>query len=79
MGVLCLLHPLVKVDLPPFVDDFHLEINVTLDRKTFVFALACFFFCGHLSMVYELLQDCFVPKDFLNGLDLFFEVYGHIA
>jgi hypothetical protein len=55
MGVLCLLHPLANVDLPPFVDDFHLEIEVTLDRKTFVFALACFFSGDHSGMVYELL------------------------
>jgi hypothetical protein len=26
-----LLHPLIEVDLPPFVDDFHLETKVTLD------------------------------------------------
>jgi len=26
-----LLHPLVKVDFPPFVDDFHLEMEVILD------------------------------------------------
>jgi hypothetical protein len=26
-----LLHPLAKVDLPPFVDDLYLETKVTLD------------------------------------------------
>jgi hypothetical protein len=26
------LHPLAKVDLPPFVDDFHLEIDLVLDH-----------------------------------------------
>jgi hypothetical protein len=26
-----LLHPLAKVDLPPFVDDFHPKMEVTLD------------------------------------------------
>jgi len=26
-----LLHPSIKVDLPPFVDDFHSKIKVTLD------------------------------------------------
>jgi hypothetical protein len=39
--VLRLLHPLVEVDLPPFVDDFHLEMEVTLKWEVFVFALAC--------------------------------------
>jgi hypothetical protein len=55
MGVLCLFHSLAKVDLPPFVDDFHLEIEVTLDQKAFVYALACFFSGDHSGMVYELL------------------------
>jgi hypothetical protein len=31
MGVLPFLHPPMKVDLPPFVDDFHLETKVTLN------------------------------------------------
>jgi hypothetical protein len=39
MGVLCLLHPLVEVDLPLFVDDFYLETEVILDQDAFVFAL----------------------------------------
>jgi hypothetical protein len=30
-------------------------------------------------MVYELLQDYFVPDDSTNGFDLFFKVCGHIA
>jgi hypothetical protein len=30
-------------------------------------------------MVYELLWDCFVPDDFANGFDLFFEICGHIV
>jgi hypothetical protein len=61
--ILCLLHPLVKVDFPPFVDDFHLEILVTLNQKAFIFNLAhssCPFSNGPSGMVYELLQDCFV-------------------
>jgi len=29
-------------------------------------------FGGPLGMVYELLQDCLVPNDFVNGFDLFF-------
>jgi hypothetical protein len=28
--VLHLLHPFAKVDLPPFIDDLHLEMEVTL-------------------------------------------------
>jgi len=31
MGILHFFHTLVEVDLPSFVDDFHLEIEVTLD------------------------------------------------
>ncbi len=34
---------------------------------------------GPLGMVYELLQDCFVPNDFANGFDHFFELCGHIV
>ncbi len=31
------LHPLAKVDLPPFVDDFHLETNlVWIERNLFL-------------------------------------------
>jgi hypothetical protein len=54
------LHPLPKVDLPLFVDNFHLETDLVLDRKAFIFALTC---SPHLSsdgpssMVYELLWD----------------------
>jgi hypothetical protein len=58
MGVLHLLHPPAKVDLPPFVDDFHLETKVTLDCKAFVSALAHspgLFSGGPLNMVYEFL------------------------
>jgi hypothetical protein len=29
------LHPLVEVDLPPFVNNFHPKTNLVLDRKTF--------------------------------------------
>jgi hypothetical protein len=35
LKILCFLHPLVEVDFPPFVDDFHLEMIVTLDRNAF--------------------------------------------
>jgi len=49
------LHPLTKVDLPLFVNDFHLETNLVLDSKTFIFPLTR---SPHPSnMVYELLQD----------------------
>jgi hypothetical protein len=40
MKILYLLHPLVEVDFPPLVDDFHLKTKVTLDWKEFIFALA---------------------------------------
>jgi hypothetical protein len=40
MGVLCFLHPAIEVDLPPFMDDFHPEMKVILNRKTFIFVLA---------------------------------------
>jgi len=59
------LHLLAEVDLPPFVDDFHLETKVILDQKTFISILACsphFSFGGPSNMVYELLQNYFVPK-----------------
>jgi hypothetical protein len=58
MGVLRLLHPLAKVDLPPFVDDFHPKAKVILDQETFVFVLVHSLhlsFDGPSSMVYELL------------------------
>jgi hypothetical protein len=29
-------------------------------------------------MVYELLWDCFVPNDFVNGFDIFLKIYEHI-
>jgi hypothetical protein len=35
------LHPLVDIDLPPFVDDFHLEMDFVLDIEAFIFALMC--------------------------------------
>jgi hypothetical protein len=33
IGIFRLLHPLVKVHLLPFVNDFHFEIKITLIRK----------------------------------------------
>jgi hypothetical protein len=57
MGILCLLHSLVEIDIPTFINDFHPKMEVTLDQEAFIFALACspFFFNGILGMVYELL------------------------
>jgi len=82
MGVLCLLHPLVEVDLPPFVDDFYLETEVILDHDAFVFALvhsSRLSSSGLSDMVYELLRNCFVLDDFASGFDLFLKVCGHIV
>jgi hypothetical protein len=80
--VLCLFHPLVKVDFPYFVDDFHHDTKVTLDGEAFVSVLAR---SPHLSsgglsgMVYEYLWNYFVLDDFASGFNLFFEVCGHIV
>ncbi len=80
--VFCFFHPLVEVDLPPFVDDFHHEIKVTLDWEAFISTLVHsprLFYNGLSCMVYELLQDYFVLDDSTSGFNLFFEVCGHIA
>jgi hypothetical protein len=45
------LHPLPKIDLPPFVDYFHLEMDFILDREAFIYALTSF---PHLS------SNCFL-------------------
>jgi hypothetical protein len=37
IAALCHLHPLVEVDLPPFIDYFHLKMDLILDRKAFIF------------------------------------------
>jgi hypothetical protein len=80
--VLCFLHPLIEVDLAPFVNDFHHEIEVILNWEAFISVLV---HSPHLSsngtscMVYELLQDYFVPYDFTSNFNLFFEVCGHIV
>ncbi len=34
-------HPLAQVNLPLFINDFHLEMEVTLDQEAFIFTLAC--------------------------------------
>ncbi len=75
-------HPLVKVDLPLFVDDFHLETNFILDREAFISILThspSFSFNGFSGTVYELLWDYFVLDDSVNGFDFFFEICGHKA
>jgi hypothetical protein len=82
MGILYFLHPTAEVDLPPFMNDFHLEMKVILNRKTFIFVLAhspYLFSSGPLGMVYELLRDCFAPDDFASGFNLFFEICRHIV
>jgi hypothetical protein len=61
------LHPLAEVDLLPFVDNCHLDIDLVLDRKAFISALTHsphFSFSGPSNMVYEILWDCFVLSDF---------------
>jgi hypothetical protein len=81
MEVLCLFHSHVEVDFPPFVDDFHLEMEVILNQKAFIFALIhspCLL-VAISSMMYELLRNCFVLDDFVSGFDLFFEICGHIV
>jgi len=82
MWILCFLHPLAKVDFPPFIDDFHLEMEVILNWGAFTSTLTYsprFFFDGPSSMVYELLQDYFVPNDFMNDFDLLKKICGHIV
>jgi hypothetical protein len=56
-------------------------MDITLDRKAFIFSLTCFprlSSSSPSSMVYELLHDYFVPSDFANGFDLFIEICEHI-
>jgi len=52
---LCHLHPLVEVDLPPFVNNFHPKMDLVLDKETFIYALTHFpllSYGGPLGMVY---------------------------
>jgi hypothetical protein len=82
LGVVCLLHPLAKVNLPLFVNDFHPKIEVTLNQDAFNFDfvfLSHFSLDGPSSMVHELLRNYFVPNDSTSGFNLFFEVCGHIT
>jgi hypothetical protein len=32
-------HPLVEVDIPPFIDDLNPKTDLVLDRKTFIYVL----------------------------------------
>jgi hypothetical protein len=76
------LHPLSEVDLPPFINDFHLKTNLVLDKETFIFTLTHFphlLSGGPLGMVYELLWDCFDPNDSTSGFDFFLKICGHVA
>jgi hypothetical protein len=77
-----LFHSLQKVDLPTFVNDFHLDKGYFRLGCIF-FALACsscLSFDKPLSMVcMSFLQYFFVPYDFVSVFDLFFEVCGHIV
>jgi hypothetical protein len=71
----------IEVDLASFVDDFHLETEVTLNQEAFVSTLASsppLSSNGPSTMVYELLQKKFVPDDSVSGFDLFFEVCKHL-
>jgi hypothetical protein len=75
-------HPLVEVDLPPFVNDFNPKMDLILDKEAFISVLT---HSPHLSfnnpsnMVYELLQYCFVLDDFISGFDFCFEICKHIT
>jgi hypothetical protein len=80
--ILHLLHLFVEVDIPPFIDDFHLETKVIFYWEAFISAFVrspCLSFGGPLDMVYELLWDYFIQHNFANGFDFFVKVCGHIA
>jgi hypothetical protein len=49
---------IVKVDLPPFIDDFHVEMDFVLDEKVNIYVLTHsphLSFGNPLGTVYELL------------------------
>jgi hypothetical protein len=76
--VLHLLHPLVKIDVTLFVDDFHPRTKVILNWEPFIFVLACsphLFSNGPLGMVYELSQNYFVPDEWF--WPLFQSMWAH--
>jgi hypothetical protein len=72
-------HPLVEVDLPPFVDDFNSKMDLVLGREAFIYVVT---YSPRLSsnspsnMVYELLQYCFVLDDFASGFNFFGRYVG---
>jgi hypothetical protein len=69
------LHPLAEVGLPLFVNNFHLKMDLVLDIEAFISTLTHsppLSFGGSLSMVYELLRNCFVFDDSTNGFEFFF-------
>jgi hypothetical protein len=73
------LHPLAKIDLPPFVEDFHLEMDLILDKNTFIYALTrspCLSFNSLSNTVYELLRDCFVLDDSNSGFEFCLKYVG---
>ncbi len=77
MLVLSLLHPFAKVNLFLFLEDFHFWTNVIFNWEAFVSTLVCsshFSFIDPLGIVYELLQNCFLSNNFVNGL-IFFSRY----
>jgi len=37
--IICFFNPLVEVDFPTFIDDFHFEMKFTLDQDPIIFAL----------------------------------------
>jgi hypothetical protein len=56
----CHLHPLVEVDLPSLVDNFHLKMDFLKNKEAFIYTLTrspCLSFHDPLNMVFELLWD----------------------
>jgi hypothetical protein len=50
--------------------------------QAFIFALTCspcLLSSGLSGLVYEILRDCFVLDDFVNGFEFFFEICGYIV
>jgi hypothetical protein len=61
---------------------FHTKMEIILDWKTFIFALARSLrlsSTGPLDMVYELLWEYFVLNDYTGGFDLLKKICGHIV
>jgi hypothetical protein len=73
--------PFGKGQPPPFVDDFHPK-NINYFKLGGIYfhfgTFTCLSSNNFSSMVYDLLRNCFVLEDFLNGFDFFSEVCGHI-